>query len=193
MAKRLRARPSNTLLLVIGSIVILALVAFAGLNKPLPSYLIASSNLAPGMQLSAQNTRTEQLDLGSLASSYVTAEDLAGFVLLQPVVAGELIPTRLLGRGLALGETSLRFTPALKPAGQITPGSRVAIWQVVKREDSFESQLLVRSALVTDLQFGEGLFAGELPEVEVLLSEAFASLVLQSLASDNAIYLLPLP
>lgn len=193
MAKRLRARPSNTLLLVIGSIVILALVAFAGLNKPLPSYLIASSNLAPGMQLSAQNTRTEQLDLGSLASSYVTAEDLAGFVLLQPVVAGELIPTRLLGRGLALGETSLRFTPALKPAGQITPGSRVAIWQVVKLEDSFESQLLVRSALVTDLQFGEGLFAAELPEVEVLLSEAFASLVLQSLASDNAIYLLPLP
>lgn len=193
MAKRLRARPSNTLLLVIGSIVILALVAFAGLNKPLPSYLIASSNLAPGMQLSAQNTRTEQLDLGSLASSYVTAEDLAGFVLLQPVVAGELIPTRLLGRGLALGETSLRFTPALKPAGQITPGSRVAIWQVVKLEDSFESQLLVRSALVTDLQFGEGLFAAQLPEVEVLLSEAFASLVLQSLASDNAIYLLPLP
>lgn len=193
MAKRLRARPSNTLLLVIGSIVILALVAFAGLNKPLPSYLIASSNLAPGMQLSAQNTRTEQLDLGSLASSYVTAEDLAGFVLLQPVVAGELIPTRLLGSGLALGETSLRFTPALKPAGQITPGSRVAIWQVVKLEDSFESQLLVRSALVTDLQFGEGLFAAQLPEVEVLLSEAFASLVLQSLASDNAIYLLPLP
>lgn len=193
MAKRLRARPSNTLLLVIGSIVILALVAFAGLNKPLPSYLIASSNLAPGMQLSAQNTRTEQLDLGSLASSYVTAEDLAGFVLLQPVVAGELIPTRLLGSGLALGETSLRFTPALKPAGQITPGSRVAIWQVVKLEDSFESQLLVRSALVTDLQFGEGLFAAELPEFEVLLSEAFASLVLQSLASDNAIYLLPLP
>lgn len=193
MAKRLRARPSNTLLLIVGSVVILALVAFAGLNKPLPSYLIAASNLAPGMQLTAQNTKTEQLDLGSLATAYVTAEDSAGFVLLQPVVAGELIPIRLLGRGLALGETSLRFTPALKPAGQISPGSRVAIWQVVELDEGFESQLLVQSALVTDLQFGEGLFAGELPEVEILLSEAFATLVLQSLASENAIYLLPLP
>jgi hypothetical protein len=145
------------------------------------------------MQLSTQNTTTQQLNLGSLANSYVTAENSAGMVLLQPVVAGELIPIRVLGRGLAFGETSLRFTPALKPAGQITPGSRVAIWQVVELADGFESQLLVQSALVTDLQFGEGLFAGELPEVEILLSEPFATLLLQSLASENAIYLLPLP
>jgi Flp pilus assembly protein CpaB len=193
MAKRLRARPSNTLLLVFGSVVILALVTLAALNRPLPSYLVAASNLAPGMQLSTQNTTTQQLNLGSLANSYVTAENSAGMVLLQPVVAGELIPIRVLGRGLAFGETSLRFTPALKPAGQITPGSRVAIWQVVELADGFESQLLVQSALVTDLQFGEGLFAGELPEVEILLSEPFATLLLQSLASENAIYLLPLP
>ncbi len=193
MAKRLRARPSNTVLLIIGSAIFLLLVAFVGLNRPVPSYLIAASNLGPGMALSTDNTQAIKLDLGILAQSYVTAEYLDGLVLLQPVAAGELIPLRLLGEGLARGQTSLRFTPGLKPAGQITPGSRVAIWQVVEAEEGFESQLLVLSALVTDLQFGEGLFAGELPEVEVILTESLATLVLESLTSDAAIYLLPLP
>lgn len=193
MAKRLRARPSNTLLLVVGSVLFLLLVAFAGLNRPVPSYLIAASNLGPGMALTEQNTQALRLDLGSLAQSYATSESANGLVLLQPVAAGELIPQRLLGPGLTLGQTSLRFTPSLKPAGQITPGSRVALWQVVEVDERFESQLLVRSALVTDLQYGEGLFAGELPEVEVLLTEALATLVLESLASKASIYLLPLP
>lgn len=193
MAKRLRARPSNTLLLIIGSALLLLLVGFAGLNRPVPSYLIASSNLGPGMTLSSLNTQTIKLNLGSLAQSYVTTDTPADLVLLQPVAAGELIPLRLLGEGLAPGQTSLRFTPALKPAGQIGSGARVAIWQVVKVEDSFQSQLLVLGALVTDLQYGEGLFAGELPEVEILLSDSLATLVLESLASDAAIYLLPLP
>jgi hypothetical protein len=193
MAKRLRARPSNTVLLIIGSAIFLLLVAFVGLNRPVPSYLIAASNLGPGIALSTDNTQAIKLDLGILAQSYVTAEYLDGLVLLQPVAAGELIPLRLLGEGLARGQTSLRFTPGLKPAGQITPGSRVAIWQVVEAEEGFESQLLVLSALVTDLQFGEGLFAGELPEVEVILTESLATLVLESLTSDAAIYLLPLP
>ncbi len=193
MAKRLRARPSNTLLLIVGSVLLLSLVAFAGLNRPVPSYLIAASNLGPGMSLTDQNTQALRLQLGSLAPRYATGEDVAGLVLLQPVAAGELIPLRLLGSGLGAGQTSLRFTPGLKPAGQITPGSRVAIWQVVEIDDEFESQLLVQSALVTDLQFGEGLFAGELPEVEVLLTEALATLVLESIAAKANIYLLPLP
>ena len=193
MAKRLRARPSNTLLLIIGSVLFLLLVAFAGLNKPVPSYLIAASNLGPGMTLSTENTQSLKLDLGSLAQTYVTAEDSAGLVLLQPVAAGELIPLRVLGQGLASGQTSLRFTPGLKPAGQITPGSSVAIWQVVEIDEVFQSQLLVQRALVTDLQYGDGLFAGDLPEVEVLLTQGLATLVLESLASDADIYLLPLP
>jgi hypothetical protein len=193
MAKRLRARPSNTLLLIIGSVVFLSLVAVAGLNRPVPSYLIAASNLGTGLTLTDQNTQPLKLDLGSLAQSYATLETAAGLVLLQPVAAGELIPLRLLGSGLGVGQTSLRFTPGLKPAGQITIGSKVAIWQVVEIDESFESQLLVRSALVTDLQFGDGLFAGELPEVEVLLTETLATLVLESIASEANIYLLPLP
>ena len=192
MAKRLRARPSNTVILVAGSFLVLVLVGIAGLNRPLPTYLIASSNLGVGTVLGSELVRVESLDLGSIAESYATEADLDGQALLIPISSGELIPRRALGESLTNGQTSIRVVPDLKPASQITLGSRVSIWQVVEVEDEFEPQLLVASSLVSDILFGEGLFAGELPEVELILSRIEAAMVLRAVTSASAIYLLPL-
>ena len=192
MAKRLRARPSNTVILVAGSFLVLVLVGIAGLNRPLPTYLIASSNLGVGTVLGSELVRVESLDLGSIAESYATEADLDGQALLIPISSGELIPRRALGESLTNGQTSIRVVPDLKPASQITLGSRVSIWQVVEVEDEFEPQLLVASSLVSDILFGEGLFAGELPEVELMLSRIEAAMVLRAVTSESAIYLLPL-
>lgn len=191
MAKRLRARPSNALLLAIGTFVILVLLAVAGLNKPLPGYLIAAGNLPPGAALDQGNAEILELDLGPLAERYATQEQAQGMVLLQPVASGELIPLRLLGERAPQNQTAIRFTPDLKPANPIAIGSRVAIWQVVEIEEIFEPQLLVENAVVSDLAFGDGLFAGELPEVEVLVTHSQGSLLISALASDAAVYLLP--
>lgn len=192
MAKRLRARPSNTIILIGTSILVLVLVGIAGLNRPLPSYLIASGNLGAGTVLTKELVRLESLDLGSVAEGYATDADLDGRALLLPVASGELIPRRALGEALANGQTAIRITPDLKPASRITPGSRVSVWQVVELESDFEPQLLVTASLVSDILFGDGLFAGELPEVELVLSRGEAALVLTAIASDSAIYLLPL-
>ncbi|MDP5026164.1 MAG: hypothetical protein NWP32_04230 [Aquiluna sp.] len=192
MAKRLRARPSNTVILVAGSFLVLVLVGIAGLNRPLPTYLIASSNLGVGTVLGSELVRLESLDLGSIAEGYATEADLDGQALLIPISSGELIPRRALGESLTNGQTSIRVVPDLKPASQITLGSRVSIWQVVEVEDEFEPQLLVASSLVSDILFGEGLFAGELPEVELILSRIEAAMVLRAVTSASAIYLLPL-
>ena len=192
MAKRLRARPSNTVILVAGSFLVLVLVGIAGLNRPLPTYLIASSQLGVGTVLQSELVRLESLDLGSLAESYATETDLDGQSLLIPIASGELIPRRALGKSMAIGQTSIRIVPDLKPASQITPGSRVSIWQVVELEDGFEPQLLVASSLVSDILFAEGLFAGELPEIELILSRGEAAMVLRAVTSEAAIYLLPI-
>jgi hypothetical protein len=191
MAKRLRARPSNTLILVVGSFVILVLVGIAGLNRPLPSYLVASSNLASGTQLQLGLVTAEPMDLGSIADNYATPSEIDGSYLVLPIPAGELIPKRALGQPLGFNQTSIRIIPNLKPASQITHGSRVSIWQVVESDGTFQSQLIVPSAIVTDLIFGEGLFAAEVPEVELVLSREQATLVLQAVTSEAAIYLLP--
>ena len=192
MARRLRARPSNTVILIAGCFLVLVLVGIAGLNRPLPSYLIAAGNLGAGTVLTSELIRSESLDLGSVAQGYATDADLDGQALLLPVASGELIPRRALGETLASGQTSIRVIPDLKPASQITPGSRVSIWQVVELEDEFDPQLLVVSSLVSDIFLGDGLFAGELPEVELILSRGEAALVLTAITSESAIYLLPL-
>lgn len=192
MARRLRARPSNTVILIAGSFLVLVLVGIAGLNRPLPSYLIAAGNLGAGTVLTSELVRSESLDLGSIAQGYATNSDLDGKALLLPVASGELIPLRALGEALANGQTSIRVIPDLKPASQVTPGSQVSIWQVVELEDDFEPQLLVASSLVSDIFLGDGLFAGELPEVELVLSRGEAALVLTAITSESAIYLLPL-
>ena len=88
MAKRLRARPSNTVILVAGSFLVLVLVGIAGLNRPLPTYLIASSNLGVGTVLGSELVRLESLDLGSIAESYATEADLDGQALLIPISSG---------------------------------------------------------------------------------------------------------
>ena len=191
MAKRLRARPSNTMILLVGAGLVLVLLAVAGLNKPLPSYLVAKSNLPVGQLVSEENTVLVPLDLGVLAERYATDEQAKDLVLLQPVAEGELIPLRLLADEAPAGQTSIRFTPDLKPANRITIGSKVTIWQVVEIEEVFEPQLLVASAVVSDILYGDGLFAGELPEVEVLIYGQEGALLLSALASDASVYLLP--
>lgn len=191
MARRLRGRPSNTLLLIFGSGLVLVLLAVAGLNRPLPNYLVASSNLPQGAELGSESVEELGLELGALSETYATREDALDKVLLQPVASGELIPIRILGPKATNGLTAIRFTPDLKPANPITIGSKVAIWQVIEIEEIFQSQLLVTSALVSDLLYGDGLFAGELPEVEVAVSDAEATLLLSALSSEAAVYLLP--
>ena len=191
MARRLRARPANTMLLVIGAGTILLLLAVAGLNKPLPSYLVATGNLPPGAAITELTTQETALDLGILSDKYATRAQVQNKVLLQPVAIGELIPVRILGEQLSANQTSIRFTPKLKPANPISLGARVAIWQAIELDEEYETQLLVQSALVTDLVYGEGLFAGELPEVEVVVSNVEAQLLLAAISAEHDVYLLP--
>ena len=191
MARRLRARPSSTMLLVIGAGTILLLLAVAGLNKPLPSYLVATGNLPPGAAITELTTQETALDLGILSDKYATRAQVQNKVLLQPVAIGELIPVRILGEQLSANQTSIRFTPKLKPANPISLGARVAIWQAIELDEEYETQLLVQSALVTDLVYGEGLFAGELPEVEVVVSNVEAQLLLAAISAEHDVYLLP--
>ena len=191
MGRRLRARPSNTMLLVIGAGTISLLLAVAGLNKPLPSYLVATGNLPPGAAITELTTQETALDLGILSDKYATKAQAQDKVLLQPVASGELIPVRILGEQLSANQTSIRFTPKLKPANPISLGARVAIWQAIELDEEYETQLLVQSALVTDLVYGEGLFAEELPEVEVVVSTVEAQLLLAAISAENDVYLLP--
>ena len=194
MPKRLRARPANWVLLLISSSLVLGGLVFASAIKPLPSYLVASSTISTGTLISGADTAVAEMDLGTLSEAYVTAGTaIDGLSVTAVIGKGELIPLRLIGRGLRPNQTSIRFVPNLKPADSIVAGSVVSVWQVTETEDGFVPQRIVSVSEVLAIEFGDGLFAEDAPDVELLLNLDQSTLVLAAVAAGYPIYVLPLP
>jgi hypothetical protein len=194
MPKRLRARPANWVLLLISSSLVLGGLVVASAMKPLPSYLVASSTISTGTLLSEADAVVVQLDLGVYSEAYVVAgTSIEGLSATAVIGQGELIPLRLIGRGLRPDQTALRFVPDLKPAQSIVPGSVVSVWQVTETEDGFMPQRIVSVSEVLAIEFGDGLFAEDAPDVELLLNLDQSTLVLAAVAAGYPIYVLPLP
>ena len=194
MPKRLRARPANWVLLLISSSLVLGGLVVASAMKPLPSYLVASSTISTGTLLSEADAVVVELDLGVYSEAYVAAgTSIEGLSATAVIGQGELIPLRLIGRGLRPDQTALRFVPDLKPAQSIVPGSVVSVWQVTETEDGFMPQRIVSVSEVLAIEFGDGLFAEDAPDVELLLNLDQSTMVLAAVAAGYPIYVLPLP
>ncbi len=194
MPKRLRARPANWVLLLIGSSLVLGGLVFASAIKPLPSYLVASSAISTGTLISDAATVVAEIDLGTLGEAYVTADTATDGLSVTAVIGqGELIPLRLIGTGLRPNQTAIRFVPNLKPADSIVAGSVVSVWQVTETDDGFVPQRIVSVSEVLAIEFGDGLFAEDAPDVELLLNLDQSTLVLAAVAARYPIYVLPLP
>jgi len=194
MPKRLRARPANWVLLLISSSLVLGGLVVASAMKPLPSYLVASSTISTGTLLSEDDAVVVELDLGVYSEAYVAAgTSIEGLSATAVIGQGELIPLRLIGRGLRPDQTALRFVPDLKPAQSIVPGSVVSVWQVIETEEGFVPQRIVSVSEVLAIEFGDGLFAEDAPDVELLLNLDQSTMVLAAVAAGYPIYVLPLP
>jgi hypothetical protein len=73
----------------------------------------------------------------------------------------------------------------------VVAGTLVSVWQVVEVEGQFQPQQLVATAEVAAVQYGEGLFSEEIPEVELLVGREQAMLVITALAADFDVFVLP--
>jgi hypothetical protein len=194
MPKRLRARPANWVLLLIGSSLVLGGLVFASAIKPLPTYLVASSTISTGTLISDADVVVAEIDLGTLSEAYVTADTATDGLSVTAVIGrGELIPLRLIGTGLRPNQTAIRFVPSLRPADSIVAGSVVSVWQVTETDDGFVPQRIVSVSEVLAIEFGDGLFAEDAPDVELLLNLDQSTLVLAAVAARYPIYVLPLP
>lgn len=190
MSIRIRRRisPWGIFLVLAGLLVAVALVF--SLNKPLPTYMVAKREIAVGEKILQSDFELVPLDLGPLASKYLAEvpEDLQA---ISQIPAGELVPISRLGSQLLENQTSVRVIPSIQPSANVKAGSLVSIWQVIEIEDEFLPQLLVERAEVSTVEFGEGLFADELPQVELLLSSEQAKLLITALAADYEVFVLP--
>jgi hypothetical protein len=191
MSIRIRRRISAWLILTLVVVSASGLFLVLSINKPLPSYLVAKRDLAAGEALDSSDFLEVPMDLGPVAEKYLSSVS-PRLQLLSQIPAGELIPVSRLGINFAENQTGVRLIPSTKPASSVKPGSWVSIWQVVEQEDKYLPQLLVERAEVSAVEYGEGLLADQLPEVEVVLSTGQATLLITALAAKYEVFVLPL-
>lgn len=190
MTLRIRRRISPWTIGFVAMAIASAVLLILALNKPLPTYLVAKRDIAPGEQISLGDVELVALDLGPLADKYAigVTESMSSR---SAIPAGELLPLSRLGSVMPENQTAIRLVPSTKPSALVNGGAYVSVWQVVEGESGFEPQQLVARAEVAAVEYGEGLFSEEIPEVELLLGKEQAMLVITALAADFDIYVLP--
>lgn len=167
------------------------LILFFSWNKPLPTYLVAKRDLVPGELLDSFDFESVPIDLGPVAEKYLSSVS-PNLQLLSQIPAGELVPISRLGIDFAENQTAVRMIPSSKPSSNVKPGSWVSIWKVLEQDDQYLPVLLVERAQVSAVEYGEGLFADQLPEVEVVLGSDQATLLITALAAKHEVFVLPL-
>ena len=190
MTIRIRRRISPWTIGFVAMAIASSVLFILALNKPLPTYLVAKRDLSPGEQISLGDVELVALDLGPLADKYAigVTESMSSR---SAIPAGELLPLSRLGSAMPENQTAIRLVPSTKPSALVNGGAYVSVWQVVEGESGFEPQQLVARAEVAAVEYGEGLFSEEIPEVELLLGKEQAMLVITALAADFDIYVLP--
>ena len=190
MTIRIRRRISPWTIGFVAMAIASSVLFILALNKPLPTYLVAKRDISPGEQISLGDVELVALDLGPLADKYaIGVTDSMSSRSAIPV--GELLPLSRLGSAMPENQTAIRLVPSTKPSALVNGGAYVSVWQVVEGESGFEPQQLVARAEVAAVEYGEGLFSEEIPEVELLLGKEQAMLVITALAADFDIYVLP--
>lgn len=172
--------------------VIALLATYLFISRPLPEYLVASSDLASGTRVGPEQVGSVRLDLETVGQNYLRPDDFhAGLVLTRPILAGELIPAAALSEFGNPNFTQLVLKPSSLPASQVRVGNRVAVWAATARDEVAMPRLLIGAAEVTALFEPEGLFSDAFPSVQLLIPRTSASALVQALASAQQIYLLP--
>ena len=191
MKKVLRKRISSWSLLSIVAAAGLIVAAALALNKPIPEYLVARSDLQPGQKISITQLSARPINLGETGSAYLTFRDFnEGYVATDFISRGELLPRRQLSLTQSPGLTTIVLTPSLEVSPSIEPGSWVQIWRTIESSEGFLSERLVDRSQVVSLRQGESLVSSSESQIEVSVSEEQSAIILQTMSAEQDIFVL---
>ena len=180
--------------LVIASVLgVLGIVASADTSVQV---LAARSALSPGDRIDATDLVQKSVRLGDLDAKYLLASELPsdGLVVTRTVSAGELVPTSAVGGSAGTRVASVVVAVQGSLAKSVVAGSVVDLWSAGRTEDrSFgPPAVLAPSATVVRVIESDGIIAGQSGgSVEVLVPRSTLASVLEAIANEDAISLVP--
>ena len=177
----------RNLILAIGLLLAAILVAGALLQQSSNTkvYLVANRDLAAGTQLSAEDVRLAELNLGTEDKTYLASFKL-GTVLANSVPAGELIPSRATTASLAPETKPVRVTPSQPLSTRIRVGSRIQLWFVPKSisADTVVNAIqLLGNTEVLAIHKGEQSMGKTIDDIEISVPIANLTAVITAIAS----------
>ena len=189
--KRLRNRLNPLVLVTTALGVVLLVVLYMQLARPIPEVLVAKQDLAEGTELSIVDFDAVGIDLGIAAGSYFSIESFpSGGVLARSISAGEVLARSQVTEFATPGYSVIRFKPELPIAESLMIGDQVSVW-VVRGEqfEQLEPAEQISLGRLISVQPSEGLFADDLPFVEISIPEITLPDVLKSMAAADRVYL----
>jgi hypothetical protein len=152
--------------------------------------------LAPGDRIAPGDLTTASVRLDDAGALYLVPGDVPrdGFVVTRTVAEGELIPFSAVGRveGLTLTSLVVQVDGAL--AASVAPGSIVDVWAAREGEGGayLAPSVIVPGASVVRLLESQSIVAsGETVGVEVLVPKQRVARMLEAIANDDAISIVP--
>lgn len=189
------------LALVLGSVAVGAQV-IASADHTVPVYA-ARTVLPSGTPLSVDRLDVVRVRLsGVSAAAYLDARRSppSGQVIIRTVGAGELIPSAAVASATLVRSRPVTIPLDGMPPAGIAPGALVDVWASARRVDAtqaggYDEPRRIASAVeVFDLQRpGTGLAAARTGAVQVLLPTEGLAPVLDALANQARVVVLPLP
>ena len=189
--RRLKNRLNPVVLIALTLILGAIVVIYSQLARPIPEVLVAKKQLAEGAELSLSDFEAISLDLGSLSETYIPIEQFPiGSYLSRSISPGELLARSQVSEFATPGFSVIRFKPELPIAESLQIGDQVSVWIVSGEQfEQLEPAVQVSLGRLIGVEAGEGLFADELPFVEISIPEDTLPQVLKSMAAADRVYL----
>ncbi len=154
-------------------------------------YWVVTTDLPAGSQLTEENLAKVQLQLGTVGSNYLAGNRPTGYVAVG-VAAGQLLAKGAVTSAQPGALVRVVVTSKTDLAGSVRGGAVVDIWAARKVENQFEPPaLLVEEAGVVEIVKAKGVFSGTKQQVEVQVPAVDAPVLLDAVATDSAIFLVP--
>lgn len=192
-----RARFTLDPRLIIGVVIVGASVAgvwaiVSAADETVPVFA-ASAALSPGDRIDAGDLETVRVRLDA-ATLYLDSVPNEGLVVTRSVGEGELVPLSAIGSAAGLRLTSLVLSVDGQLAASIGAGSIVDVWAAAESESGVfaaPTTIVAGATVVRLVQSQTIVGAGETTAVEVLVPRSKVARVLEAIANDDAVSIVP--
>ncbi len=155
---------------------------------------IASETLLPGDVVGSDDVEALELRMEGAADAYLVGDATPeGLVVVSPIGAGEALPLSALGDADSVDLATVVVALDGGLPSTVEQGSVVDVWAApLGEQGAFEAAtVLVGDAIVVGLVEDEGLIADDAVRLEVLVPRADVAAVLDAIANEHAVSVVP--